>query len=92
MNKIGSLRLHTRKGSIYVVANLLNPLVRGWQNYYCYFIKRDLNEMWRFVNRRLEKWCKWNKRMNLYKSRRWLHTLYKMQPGLFAHWSVCPAY
>jgi len=92
MDKIRSLKLHTRTGSIYVVANLLNPLVRGWQNYYCYFIKRDLNDLWRFVNRRLEKWCKWNKRMNLYKSRRWLNTLYKLQPSLFAHWSVCPAY
>jgi len=78
MDKIGSLKLHTRTGSIYVVANLLNPLVRGWQNYYCHFIKRDLNDLWRFVNRRLEKWCKWNKRMNLRKSRRWLNTLYKM--------------
>ena len=92
MDKIRELKLHTRTGSIYVVANLLNPLVRGWQNYYCHFIKRDLNDLWRFVNRRLEKWCKWNKRMNLYKSRRWLNTLYKLQPGLFAHWSVCPAY
>src|SRR5665213_1375245 len=92
MDKNRSLRLHTRTGSIYVVANLLNPLVRGWQNYYCHFIKRDLNDLWRFVNRRLEKWCKWNKRMNLYKSRRWLNKLYKLQPGLFAHWSVCPAY
>ncbi len=92
MDKIRSLKLHTRTGSIYVVANLLNPLVRGWQNYYCHFIKRDLNDLWRFVNRRLEKWCKWNKRMNVYKSRRWLNALYKMQPGLFAHWSVCPAY
>ncbi|HEY8661444.1 MAG TPA: group II intron maturase-specific domain-containing protein [Hanamia sp.] len=73
-------------------ANLLNPLVRGWQNYYCHFIKRNLNDLWRFINRSLEKWCKWNKQMNLYKSRRWLNTLYKMQPGLVAHWSVCPAY
>ena len=92
MDKIRELKLHTRTGSIYVVANLLNPLVRGWQNYYCYFIKRDLNDLWRFVNRRLEKWCKWNKRMSLRKSRRWLNTLYKLQPSLFAHWSVCPAY
>jgi len=92
MDKIRSLRLHTRTGSIYVVANLLNPLIRGWQNYYCHFIKRNLNDLWRFVNRRLEKWCKWNKRMSLRKSRRWLNTLYKMQPSLFAHWSVCPAY
>ena len=92
MDKIRSLRIHTRTGSIYVVANLLNPLVRGWQNYYCHFIKRDLNDLWRLVNKRLEKWCKWNKRMNLYKSRRWLNSLYKMQPSLFAHWSVCPAY
>jgi hypothetical protein len=28
----------------------------------------------------------------LYKSRRWLNSLYKTQPSLFAHWSVCPAY
>ena len=28
LNKIRSLKLHTRTGSIYVVANLLNPLVR----------------------------------------------------------------
>ena len=92
MDKIRSLRLHTRTGSIYVVANLLNPLIRGWQNYYCHFYKGDLNDIWRFVNRRLEKWCKWNKRMHLRKSRQWLNKLYKMQPGLFAHWSVCPAY
>lgn len=92
MDKIRSLKIHTRTGSIYVVANLLNPLVRGWQNYYCHFIKRNLNDLWRFVNRRLEKWCKWNKRLSLRKSRRWLNTLYKMQPSLFAHWSVCPAY
>ena len=92
MDKIRGLQLHRRTGSIYVVANLLNPLVRGWQNYYCYFIRRDLNDLWRFVNRRLENWCKWNKRLNLHKSRKWLHTLYKMQPSLFAHWSVCPAY
>jgi RNA-directed DNA polymerase len=92
MDKIRSLKLHTRTGSICVVANLLNPLIRGWQNYYCHFIKRNLNDLWRFVNRRLEKWCKWNKRMSLRKSRRWLNTLYKMQPSLFAHWSICPAY
>jgi RNA-directed DNA polymerase len=92
MDKIRSMRLHTRTGSIYVLANLLNPLVRGWQNDYCHFIKSDLNDIWRFVNRRLEKWCKWNKRLNLYKSRRWLNALYKLQPSLFAHWSVCPAY
>lgn len=92
MDKVRSLKLHTRTGSIYVVANLLNPLVRGWQNYYCYSIKRNLNDLWRFVNRRLEKWCKWNKRLSLRESRRWLHALYKMQPGLFAHWSVCAAY
>ena len=55
MDKIRSLKLHTRTGSIYVVANLLNPLMRGWQNYYCYFINRDLNELWRFVKRRMEK-------------------------------------
>ena len=85
MDKIRSLRLHTRTGSIYVVANLLNPLVRGWKKYYCHFIKRNLNDLWRFVNRRLEKWCKWNMRMSLRKSRRWLNTLYKMQSGLFAH-------
>ena len=91
MDQIRSLKLHTRTGSIYVVANLLNPLVRGWQNYYCHFIKRELNDLWRFVNRRLEKWCKWNKGMHLRKSRRWLNTLYKMQSGLFAHWRVCPA-
>ena len=97
MDKIRSLRLHTRTGSIYVVANLLNPLIRGWQNYYCHFIKRNLNDIWRFVNKRLEKWCNpiaigWNKRLSLRKSRQWLHKLYKMQPSLFAHWSVCPAY
>ena len=70
MDKIGSLKLLTRTGSIYVLANLLNSLVKGGQNYYCYFINGDLNDLWHFVNRRLEKWCKWNKRMNLRKSRR----------------------
>ena len=52
------------KNKRYAYVNVSNPedyvvsLVRGWQNYYCYFIKRDLNDLWCFVNRRLEKWCK----------------------------------
>jgi RNA-directed DNA polymerase len=29
MDKIRGLRLHTRTGSIYVVANLINPMIRG---------------------------------------------------------------
>ena len=28
-----------------MLANLLNPLVRGGQNYYCYFIKGALNDL-----------------------------------------------
>jgi len=47
-----------------------------------YFIKRNLNNLWRFVN----------KRVSLRKRVQWLHKRYKMQPSLFAHWSVCPAY
>ncbi|MEO6669421.1 MAG: group II intron maturase-specific domain-containing protein [Ferruginibacter sp.] len=45
MDKVRSLRLHSRTGSIYVVANLLNPLIRRWQSYYCHFIKKSLNDL-----------------------------------------------
>jgi hypothetical protein len=42
MDKIRGLKKMPARASIYVVANLLTPFVRGWQNYYSQFIEGDL--------------------------------------------------
>jgi RNA-directed DNA polymerase len=88
VQKLRDLNLHKRTGSIYVVANLVNPLVRGWIDYYCHFYHRSLDDIWWLINLRLIKWCEWNKRMSIGKAIRWLKQLQQLQPTLFKHWSL----
>jgi len=72
-------------------AAIINPIVRGWLNYYGRFYRSQLRTVLRRINTYLIRWA-----MNKYKrlrgrrpaARRWLVDVYRRQPDLFAHWQA----
>lgn len=90
--KLRELEIHRRTlTDIQEIAQLLNPLLRGWINYYGLFRKSALNYFLHRVNLRLLKWAGWKyKKLRNRKKRaiRWLQQVYDSDPNLFAHWSL----
>jgi RNA-directed DNA polymerase len=72
-------------------AAVINPIVRGWLNYYGRFYRSQLRPVLRRINVYLVRWA-----MNKYKrlrgrpprARAWLLAVYRRQPDLFEHWQA----
>ena len=74
-----------------ILARAVNPIIRGWINYYGAYQRSSLIPVLRYLNLALVKWVKWKyKKKGQYtrRARRWLGQVAKYQPGLFAHWSL----
>jgi group II intron reverse transcriptase/maturase len=80
--------IHKRRVSIEVLAQELNPVIRGVINYYCKFWNYHTHALWHQLNKRLQKWVKWEKGLYTMASARWLKHNYGNRPGLFAHWRL----
>jgi len=71
------------------LSNLINPMLRGWLNYYGKYYRSALSPFFEHVNRRLERWV-----MRKYKrfrrkplhARKWLAKLARNRKHLFVHW------
>jgi len=87
-DKIRSLALYRFQIPVQELAKMLNPMIRGWMNYYCEFNKWSTLGLWEFVNERLAKWVKVNRGFTIRRAFRWLRNVYKTQPGLFVHWQL----
>lgn len=76
------------------IAEAINPVVRGWINYYGTFYKTKMKEFMHIVNVKLEAWARRKyKRLRRggMKAVRWLHQISVRRPHLFAHWSLLNA-
>jgi RNA-directed DNA polymerase len=76
------------------LARWLNPIVRGWMQYYGRFHRTAMQPLLRRVSTYLMRWA-WNKyrRLRTHKHfQRWWHGLLERAPGLFAHWRWVRAY
>ena len=73
------------------VARQINPVVRGWINYYGRYSRTALNPIMRQVDWALSGWAV-RKFKKLHRRRveslRWLARVRKASPNLFAHWTV----
>lgn len=89
-DKLGDLKVEKLSyKSIVGVAQYLNPLIRGWINYYGKFRISMLHKVFRLLNKRLVRWCR--KRYKRYKTSlkrafKWLKRVQEQYPTLFYHW------
>jgi RNA-directed DNA polymerase len=88
-------RLHVWTGATLTsMAREINPIVRGWINYYGRFYPSRLNNSLRRIDEYLVRWAlRKYKRLNGRYRRAWrfLKDVVKRQPELFAHWQVTRA-
>lgn len=71
------------------VAEQLNPMIRGWMNYYGKYNRSAMKPVMRQINRTLVKWCK-DKYKTFRKSNAkacdYMINMYEKRPTLFVHW------
>lgn len=95
-DKIKSLEIHKKTGcKIDMIAEILNPMLRGWINYFGKFNPSAMKSTLQCVERRLIKWamCKYkNFRGHRQRAEKWLLSVRKREPKLFAHWSKLYSY
>lgn len=73
------------------LAREINPVVRGWINYYGKFYQTKLRSFMREINLRIVKWArtKYKKvRSSELKAITWLKGLSQRSPNLFTHWTA----
>ena len=85
--KLASTRNNQRLEDL---ADAINPVVRGWMNYYGRFYRSQLVQVLRHLNEVLGAWVRW-KYHHRYKRRErasmhWLGRIARRDPTLFAHW------
>ena len=89
-NKMRSWKLHRRGGSdLKRLASILNPVLRGWINYYGAYYKSELYKVLLHMNTLLVRWAtRKYKRLRRRKVRalNWLAEISKRNPHLFEHW------
>lgn len=81
-------RLHKQRVSVEELAKEINPVIRGVINYYCKFWTAHTYTLWNQLNKRLQKWVRWQKGLYIFASIRWLQKKYRYSPDLFAHWKL----
>jgi RNA-directed DNA polymerase len=91
-NKIRNWRIHLKPDrSINDLSRMLNPIIRGWINYYGRFYKSALYPVLRHLNRALVHWARRKyKRLSRHRRRaeHWLGRIASREPRLFAHWQM----
>jgi group II intron reverse transcriptase/maturase len=90
--KAASWRLHRRTNStLDDLAEAVNPVLRGWLNYFTAFYPSAVIPIGKRMDRHLMRWAR-RKYKRLERSekrtREWLRGVRKRVPGLFAHWAL----
>ncbi|MEV5413210.1 group II intron reverse transcriptase/maturase [Thermopolyspora sp. NPDC052614] len=88
-------RLHLRiRHSLAEIARIINPIVRGWTQYYGAYYRSALRPLLRRINMYLMRWIrKKYRRLAPYKKAKacWQRII-RQYPRLFAHWRWVPGY
>ena len=88
-------RLHLRTTSdLAELAEWLNPVVRGWMNYYGKFYRTEMFALLRRINTYLVRWARRKfKRLRAFKrAKSWWNGLMKREPEMFVHWAWMPEF
>jgi RNA-directed DNA polymerase len=82
-------RLHRRtRHELSDLADRINPIVRGWMNYYGRFYRSELFPLLKRINAYLVRWAgnKYRRLGSFKRVYRWWYRLVDRQPDLFTHW------
>jgi group II intron reverse transcriptase/maturase len=91
-DKIKTLEIHKKTGStIQMISEILNPLIRGWMNYFGKYSPSAMKYTLAVIENRIIKWA-----MSKYKyfrgrrkrAEKWLSQVKQREPALFAHWKL----
>lgn len=88
-------RIHRRTASdLQDLADWINPIVRGWMQYYGHLYRSQLHPLLRRINTYLMRWARRKyKRLRAHKRfNKWWTGLIDREPGLFAHWAWVRGY
>lgn len=92
IDKTKALEIHKRTGStIQMISEMLNPLIRGWMNYFSKYNPSAMKYTLMVIERRIVRWA-----MSKYKhlrgrskrAEKWLSQVKQREPKLFAHWNL----
>ena len=90
--KIRKMEIHRKTwAELDDVVKMLNPVLRGWINYFNKYYKSAILPALNGIDNVLIKWArKKYKKLNRNRSRakRWLSSIAKREPDLFAHWQA----
>lgn len=92
--RIGSWKLGRRtRQSIEDLSRALNPILRGWLNYYGRFYRTAMHDVFHHFDKALSRWVR-RKYSNLWKHKtrafKWIARLRRYRPELFIHWQTWP--
>lgn len=82
------LKWHSNK-TLGELAEMVNPILRGWVNYYGRYYKSELNRSLRLLNEHLARWARQKyKRLRWHppRMRAYLSQVAAREPTLFVHW------
>lgn len=90
--KMRTWQLHRRGGSdLKTLASYINPVLRGWINYYGAFYKTELHNVLQHMNKLLVRWAmRKYKRLRNRKVRaiKWMSEISERNSHLFEHWRI----
>lgn len=82
-------RIHSRtRHDLHDLADRINPVVRGWMNYYGRFYRSKLHPLLKRINGYLVRWArkKYRRLAGFKRVKRWWDGLVRRHRRLFAHW------
>ena len=83
---------HSSDKSLPNLAEMYNPCIRGWINYYSNFYRTQLRSTLKRIDLYVIRWARRKfKRLRLRTkgARDWFDRLRRTNPTLFAHWQLC---
>ena len=93
--EVRSWRIHRRTGHTFVqLAREINPIVRGWMNYYGAFYRTELHDLLRRINAYLVRWIrrKYKRLAGFKKAKACWKGITTRYPRMLAHWQWTRAF
>ena len=90
--QVRSWRLHRRTGhNLTELAARINPIIRGWMNYYGSFYRSALYSLWSRINGYLLRWIrhKYDRLRPFTKAKKAWKRMTTVSPAMLAHWRWC---